>query len=96
MMGHVATDNGDPLAFRQPDGSEIECFVKPETAQGTFPLQSPEVFHSSMGQVHGSQSGGVGGNHQILAQTPFQTQSGYAKSRILISEIKVAGIECRL
>ena len=67
MMGHVAADDGNPLAFRQPDGGEIQCLIEAETTQAPFPLQAIEIFHGGMGQVHRGQRRGVGCNHQIFA-----------------------------
>ena len=49
-----------------------------------------------MGKVHCGQGRGVGGNHQIFAESALHPEAGYAKSGILIGEGEVADIERRL
>src|ERR1700694_3137971 len=92
MVRKVATLDGDGFPFRQARARIIERLVKPIRAACSCLFQAAKGLQGGGWSNHGRKRGGIRGNDNILAESPFEPQSRNPKAGVLIVEVEIAGI----
>ena len=96
VMSHVTVDDGDRRPSRKATCGVVERFAKAIPSGGAAGGQSGEVADRGVGSDHRCEGGGVGGDHEGVAQAPSDAQAGHAEPGILVSLSEVTGVESRL
>ena len=92
MMRHEGSHDGDAFALRHARRRIVQRIVKAVAALRADLGQTRQIGRGRARIDHRRQSGGVGGDHPIFAETPLQPEAGNAEVRILVSELQVAGV----
>jgi len=96
MMRHVGANDRDVLALRQPRRGVIERFVVAERSASTRRGEASEIHGGRGGIDHRRQRRGVRCYHHFVAEPAFESQSGHAEVRVLVSELEIADVVRRL
>ena len=92
MMRHETAHDGVACVALQAGRGEIDCFVKPEPAFGPKRCEARIIPHCGRWVDHRCQSGGIGRDHAVFTETPFQPKSRNAKVGILVGHLQIAGV----
>src|SRR5450756_2539915 len=82
MVCQVSTHDRVIFTFGHPLAGVIERFVETINPLSTSLSELRKVLHCRVRVDHGRQCGGVGRDHQILAESAHEPQTRYTKSRV--------------
>ena len=96
MVRHIGAHDGDVFAFGQPGAGVIQRFVETVRSPAAGFGQSRKVVRGRGRIDHGRQRGGIRRDDDIFAEAALEPQPGHTKAGILVREVEVAHIVCRL
>ncbi len=92
MMRHEGSHDGDAFALGHARRRIIQRIVEAVATLRADLGQTRQIGRGGARIDHRRQSGGVGRDHPVFAETSLQPEAGNAEVRILVSELQVAGV----
>ena len=91
-MRHERSDGDARLVRRQTRGRVIDRFVETVSALASLGREPLQIFTRFPRRDHQRHRGGVGRDHQVLGQAPFQAQTRHAKGAVLIVQMDIGPV----
>ena len=91
-MRHEGADDRDALALREARRRVVQRLVEPVAALSADLGQTVEIGHRRPRIDHRGQSGCVGRDHPVFAETAFQPEARNAEIGILIGQLQIARV----